>query len=113
MSSDGKSPESHSVYVLSRSEYQRGYINRTREARERAGYEITEMAKLLDLKIDTYSKYEIRTPLPRHLVPKFCLICRTTANWLFGVEEVSGRRPLRKGVRRGRSSPGGKKRHMA
>ena len=110
MSSDWLVEKRHFIPMAGASEFRRGYTARTRQARERAGYEIADMATLLDLKLDTYQKYEARTPLPRQLVPKFCLICGVSANWLFGMEEEAkkAKRVVSPGVRRS-SIRGGKR----
>jgi DNA-binding XRE family transcriptional regulator len=70
----------------SASGYNQEFIGRTKQARERSGFTTSQMAQLLNVRLDTYLKYESRTPLPRSFVPNFCLLCRVSADWLFGEE---------------------------
>lgn len=45
---------------------------RTRAARLMAGYsDIDRFAKLMGIKLDTYQRYEARTPLPHRYFPRF------------------------------------------
>jgi transcriptional regulator with XRE-family HTH domain len=68
---------------------------RLREARKAAGYSQAEMAELLDITQHAYEKYETRSPLPLHLVPKFCLATRITiARLLTGEDEKARHRRL-------------------
>jgi DNA-binding XRE family transcriptional regulator len=88
--------------MLSRSAYKREFCERTMQARELAGYEPKDMASMLGVKRDTYGKYELRTPLPHHLVSRFCLICRVTEAWLFSGKGLPREIPALPGKRRGR-----------
>lgn len=62
---------------------------RTRNAREARGFKQAEMAEVLGLETDTYSKYERRTPLPHRLIPRFCLVCGLSLDDLFGARPVA------------------------
>jgi len=45
---------------------------RVKKAREKANFTQAQMAKLLDMEIGTYHKYECRTPMPHVVMIKFC-----------------------------------------
>lgn len=93
--------------------YKKGFISRTKLAREGCGLELKEVAAALGIKkADTYEKYEKRTILPHYLVPAFCKVCGISADQLFrthGVGEVPSRE-AREGPRRRRQSDGGARR---
>lgn len=61
------------------------FVERTRVAREAGGYETPEdMARALGIPASTYRKYEARSPMPHHLIPKFVAITGCTYQSLFG-----------------------------
>ena len=66
-------------------DYTAKFVERTRVARETAGYERPEdMAKVLAVPATTYKKYETRTCMPHHLIPRFCAIAGIGYQQLFG-----------------------------
>lgn len=65
------------------SDFKKMFIARTAYARERSGKSQDEIAAELGMLQPTYSKYEIRTPLPHHLVMAFCALCDVTPAWLY------------------------------
>jgi transcriptional regulator with XRE-family HTH domain len=97
MGNDGPSKKCKRRPMLDEDSFTQDYIRRTKQAREESGYSPEEMADFLNLKFDTYLKYEYRTPLPRYLVPRFCSLCRVAVGWLFGVEEAARGSPFRRG----------------
>lgn len=62
--------------------YRAAFIKRVRTARALVTEEPPEMARLLDVERDTYYRYEKRTMLPHHLIPKFCAITGVPIEWL-------------------------------
>lgn len=69
-------------------DFNEDFCARTKQARERRGYNQIEMAEALGIVADTYSKYERRTPLPHRLIPRFCLICGIQLEELFAVRRA-------------------------
>lgn len=63
------------VPMLSRKEFRRGFIQRTREARSSVGLSASEVARRLGIDQGTYKNYEINRPLPHEYVLPFCEIC--------------------------------------
>jgi len=41
------------------------------------------MADALGIPAGTYTRYETRTMMPHHLIPRFCQITGVTTDWLF------------------------------
>lgn len=66
----------------SKSDYQRKFIDRTREAREASGHTQESIASLLGIPQDHYKWFETTRPLRHHLVPQFCSITRVNYAWL-------------------------------
>ena len=61
------------------------FIERTKVARETGGFETAkDMAKALGIPVPTYRKYEERSPMPHHLIPKFCSLTSISYQQLFG-----------------------------
>ena len=52
--------------------YRKAFCQRLKAAREAAGYTQITFAKELGLERDTYAKYESRSLLPHHLIPRVC-----------------------------------------
>lgn len=66
--------------------YKKQFQHRVREARMASGYTQEEMADLLNLGEGGQGKYkqwETRDFLPHHVIPRFCLIAKINADWLF------------------------------
>jgi transcriptional regulator with XRE-family HTH domain len=83
------------------SQFKAMFLARTALAREKAGYTQESMAEALGMDQSKYSKYEIRTELPHHLVIPFCSLCNVTTAWLFtAVVEVREPKPRRRRTRR-------------
>jgi hypothetical protein len=68
---------------------------RTKMLRESAGYRTTsDMGRALGIKPDTYSKYELRSLLPHHLIPKFLELTGADYKHLFGPSQPAQREAL-------------------
>jgi DNA-binding XRE family transcriptional regulator len=70
---------------LAKSEYNQGFVQRVRSAREARGLTQDGVAQLLDMEQDTYKQYESPTRftlLPHDLIERFCLACGITEKWL-------------------------------
>jgi DNA-binding XRE family transcriptional regulator len=65
-------------------QYRAAFAARVRQARTVARYPIHEMALLLGVTRDTYTKYEGRgaSLMPHNLIVPFCLACRVSVEWL-------------------------------
>ena len=65
-------------------EYRAAFAAPVRHARTVARYPIDEMALLLGITRDTYTKYEGRgaSLMPHNLIVPFCLACRVSVEWL-------------------------------
>lgn len=59
------------------------FTARVKKARQLAGYTQQQMADFLDIDQGTYKQYEGRSYMPHDLVPRFALLCRVDAGWLF------------------------------
>ena len=59
-------------------------VRRAREASADSDYPVDEMALLLGITRDTYTKYEGRgaSLMPHNLIVPFCLACRVSVEWL-------------------------------
>lgn len=53
-------------------QYRKVFIDRTRSLRIASGLSPQKVADLLDVKLDTYGKWEKRALLPHHLIIPFC-----------------------------------------
>jgi len=67
------------------SEFERGFLRRTKEAREHRSFSQTQMAAILDMDQGRYKNYETIRVLPHEYIMKFCLVCGIELGWLFGV----------------------------
>lgn len=63
--------------------YRAAFFKRVRTARELFSDSPQDMAHALGIPAGTYTRYETRTMLPHHLIPRFCQITGVTAEWLF------------------------------
>jgi transcriptional regulator with XRE-family HTH domain len=72
-------------------EFKRGFIARTRLAREATGWNQREMAEALNIPLKNYESYETRSMLPHPLIARFCRIARIPIDYLF-----SGPSPARR-----------------
>ena len=65
-------------------QYRAAFAARVRQARTAARYPVNEMALLLGVTRDTYTKYEGRgaSLMPHNLIVPFCLACRVSVEWL-------------------------------
>jgi len=65
-------------------EYRAAFAARVRQARTGARCPVDEMALLLGVTRDTYTKYEGRgaSLMPHNLIVPFCLACRVSVEWL-------------------------------
>lgn len=62
--------------------YRAGLCKRLKEVRLSLGLGPKEMADLLGIKVETYKKYETRSPLPHYLIPRVLEISGYDA-WYF------------------------------
>jgi hypothetical protein len=62
--------------------YRAQFFKRVRAARALFTENPPEMAKALGVPRDTYYRYEERTMLPHHLIPRFCELTGVTVDWL-------------------------------
>jgi hypothetical protein len=75
-------------------EYRAAFAARVRQARTLARYPLDEMALLLGITRETYTKYEGRgaSLMPHNLIVPFCLACRVSVEWLLtGIGPVRSR----------------------
>jgi hypothetical protein len=63
--------------------YRSAFFRRVRTARELFSEDYKAMAHALGIPEGTYYRYETRTMLPHHLVPRFCQLTGINADWLF------------------------------
>ena len=49
-------------------------LSRTRSLREARGWSQAQMAEALGVSLARYKKYETRSPLPHHLIPRFAML---------------------------------------
>lgn len=70
------------------------YCARVRRLRDGLGWTAEQMAIRLGIPPDRYRKYEVRSPMPPYLVPRFAgLVDRSMAFILTGADEVQAARP--------------------
>lgn len=55
-------------------QYKKAFCTRLKSIREATGLNQDDFAKQLGIKRDTYAKYESRSLLPHHLIPRVCEI---------------------------------------
>jgi hypothetical protein len=70
--------------------YKADFLGRVRAAREARYKTQSDLCAVLDIKQPKYGKYEVRSLMPHSLVPRFCLACGVTTDWLFGVKGAVG-----------------------
>jgi len=79
------------------SQFKSLFLARTALARENAGLTQEQMAEALGMEQSKYSKYEVRTELPHHLIIPFCSLCSVSPAWLFtAVVEPRENKPRRR-----------------
>lgn len=72
---------------ITATEYKDAFFERTKKAREDAGFSQPDMAKILQIKQGQYKQYEVRTLLPHRYIEIFCTATKVSVQWLFtGVE---------------------------
>ena len=54
--------------------YNKALADKVKSARKLSPYSAEEIAKMLDISLDQYYRYESRTPMPSYLIPAFCKI---------------------------------------
>jgi DNA-binding XRE family transcriptional regulator len=100
LSADMGITEGHNVLMSRKppeSEFKRQFLARTAIARDKAGYTQETMAGALGMEQSKYSKYEVRTALPHHLIVQFCSLCEITTAWLYtAAVEVPAAKPRRR-----------------
>lgn len=83
------------------SQFKSLFLARTALAREKAGFTQESMAEALGMEQSKYSKYEVRTELPHHLIVPFCSLCEISMAWLFtAAVEVREPKPRRRRKRK-------------
>ena len=65
------------------SDFQTQFCARTKLARQLSGHTLESMATALAILKTTYAKYEYRTPMPHHMVERYCLITQVDIDWLY------------------------------
>jgi hypothetical protein len=79
--------------------YRAAFFKRVRTARELYTEDYKVMAHALGIQEGTYYRYETRTMLPHHLVPRFCQLTGVNADWLFnGPSAARALTPARTGT---------------
>lgn len=68
---------------LSPAAYREAFYERVRTARKLYTEEPGIMAEALNIPAGTYTRYETRTMMPHHLIPRFCQLTGVNADWLF------------------------------
>lgn len=63
--------------------YRAAFFKRVKTARELYTEDYKVMAHALGIQEGTYYRYETRTMLPHHLIPRFCQLTGVNADWLF------------------------------
>lgn len=63
--------------------YRAAFFKRIRTAREFYTEEPGIMAEALGIPPGTYTRYETRTMMPHHLIPRFCQLTGVSTDWLF------------------------------
>lgn len=63
-------------------DYKAKFLQRTKEAREKANFTQEQIAKVLQITQDTYKQYEIRSLLPHRYIGAFCAATRVSETWL-------------------------------
>lgn len=77
-----------------KSDFNTAFCRRTKEARGLASFTQESIAELFGMDRDTYKQYEIRSPLPHYLIPRFCIATHVTPAWLFGFKAAKQATPL-------------------
>lgn len=78
-----------------RSAFRKGFLERTRQAREARGWSQAQMGKYLGIKGETYKKYETRSLLPHSYIETFCALTGITTDFLY-----TGQAPQKRVLRR-------------
>jgi hypothetical protein len=83
------------LWVMKKSDFHKRLIQNTRKFRLKAGFEdMKEFAEYLGIPYAAYAKYETRTPLPHHLIPKYCRLTQIPIKTLFEVEPARSKPKL-------------------
>jgi transcriptional regulator with XRE-family HTH domain len=82
--------------MISPKDFRSELAARVKLAREAAGFTQQEVSDVLGVPQTTYHKYEAgrATPMPHHLIHKFCLLTRVSEGWLMSGEGKAPFRPL-------------------
>lgn len=79
----GSSPrQNERMSDTSGTDYKAAFLQRTKEAREKANFTQDQIAKILQISQDTYKQYEIRSLLPHRYIGAFCTATRISESWL-------------------------------
>lgn len=79
--------------LMTPAEFRKAFVGRVRQIRESLGWSRQEAAELMGVSLDSWTKYETRTPLPHHLIPRFCRATRVDVWYLFTGEIASKATP--------------------
>jgi ribosome-binding protein aMBF1 (putative translation factor) len=71
-------------------EFNEQFVRRVRQIREALGWKPALMAERMGVPLENWRKYENRTPLPHHLIPKFCRITGAEV-WFLLTGETAGK----------------------
>lgn len=72
--------------------FKKEFCARLRVARIAARYEPEQVADLLGVAVDTWRRYEVRTLLPHHLLPRVCELFGVTVDFFYAQPEQESRR---------------------
>jgi ribosome-binding protein aMBF1 (putative translation factor) len=82
LSHDPAAAPAHSVGMVDEADYKRGFLARTRAAREGRQWRQEDIAELMGMDRNHYKQFETRTYLPRHLMPLFCKLTGISLEYL-------------------------------
>lgn len=71
--------------------WRKAFCQRTAALRISRGWTQAQMASALGISLDRYKKYEIRTPLPQMLLPRFALLVDRELGDLFALDKPAAR----------------------
>lgn len=75
---------------MSETEETLAFIRRVKAAREAKFSTQKPVYRYLNIPQDQYKHYEMKRPLPRRFIPKFCEICEVRMEWLLTGEGHGG-----------------------
>jgi hypothetical protein len=79
---EGRFRDNPDMDRMSETEETAAFIKRTRDAREAKFETQKPVYEFLGVEQSHYKHWETRRPMPRRFIPKFCLICEVSMEWL-------------------------------